>query len=285
VLERIADLHPELFYFHEGILGGVGLSEDNQPNPHSSMKLLLHSLLIFAVIAGSLHAKAPKHVLVFSSSHEKNYQPPTAENPSYYLPLSGGFHSEGPSKGGADDDALKITKEEIFAALAKPLAAQHFLPADKNHVPNILLVAQWGYFRPDLKEGQTFYSEYDAKRAAQLTGGTRVSLGTFAYEDARSHMSDERYFLILSAYDYAASKKERKKVVLWRTRMSVVMNPTTFAESLAPMVVAGTPFFGRDSDVAREVDLSIKEGHVKVGEAEVIEMDAHQSKPDTKRKH
>jgi hypothetical protein len=253
------------------------------------MKSLLESCLLMlcaVMLSTSVGAKPPRDVLVFSSGDEKKYPPPTAENPTYYLPLSGGFHAEGPSVA-REDSGEKITKEEIFAALVKPLAAKHFLPADKDHPPTILLVAQWGRMRPDLKEGQTFWTEYDAKRAAGLTGGTRAPLGTMEYEEARQNMADDRYVLIVSAYDYAASKKERKKVLHWSTRMSVVMNPTTFAESLTPMVTAGTQWFGRDSMRARAVDLTEKSTNINIGEAvviETIEQQPESPQADTKEK-
>jgi hypothetical protein len=248
------------------------------------------------LMAGSVAAKAPTDVVVFSSLHEKGYQPPTADKPAYFMALSGGYHIDGVETGLAKDDPSKITAEQVFAVLTKPLAAQNYLPATKQHPPTILLVAQWGYFRPNLKEpndptdenqstgSQTFLNQSDANRAALLTGGNRAPLGTFAYEDARSRMADDRFFVVLSAYDYAASKKERKKVVLWRTRMSVVMNPTTLAESLEPMATAGGQFFGRDSELAREIDLTLKKGTVKLGETEVIELGTPDVKPDEKKK-
>jgi hypothetical protein len=226
--------------------------------------------LMFVMAVGSLVGKTPDQVLVFSSIHDNNYQQPTAEKPIYYMPLAGGFHTIGLEASATECDAATIAKEKVFAAMIKPLASQHYLPADKEHPATIILVAHWGSSRPDLQlvpsfnaeadapVRQRFKTRADARMASQLVGGMRAMSGPLAYENARNNMADERYFLVLSAYDSAAFMNERRKVVLWRTRMSAVMNnKTTFTDSLEPLVTAGKSFFGSDSAFAREVNLTM----------------------------
>lgn len=79
------------------------------------------------------------------------------------------------------------------------------------------------------------------------------------------------YFVVASAYDYVAMKQGRK-VLLWRTKMTVDSSGVSMSETLPSLVVAAGPYFGRDMTVPATLNRKItREGHVEVGTPEVVD--------------
>lgn len=78
------------------------------------------------------------------------------------------------------------------------------------------------------------------------------------------------YFVIASAYDYVAMRHGRR-VLLWRTKMTVNSSGISMGESLPSLVTTAGPYFGRDMTapvtLTRRID---REGKVEVGEPVVV---------------
>ncbi len=77
----------------------------------------------------------------------------------------------------------------------------------------------------------------------------------------RSELSEGRYFVIVMAYDYRALRTEKRKEVLWITRLSVQGRGSNFTEALPALSFVGADYFGR-----RELDL----GHVRTDLEEAL---------------
>ncbi|HTL66852.1 MAG TPA: hypothetical protein VL200_04250 [Lacunisphaera sp.] len=108
-----------------------------------------------------------------------------------------------------------------------------------------------------------------------------AGLGT-AYDDLVSDIENERYYIIIAAYDFAAAKAGQMKR-LWITRVSVQAQGNRFNESAAYMLAKASKYFGQDSGrLIRQFD---PEGKVTLGELQVVgivpESEAH---PDSHRK-
>ena len=235
-------------------------------------------LWVFLLVISPLgsRADAPQTVLVFSSADEAKYPPPTAEKPAFYVAMAGGYHSEGDAVAGRTRDEVLKT-EQVWPGIQQALARQHFLPADSKNEPSLLIVFHWGSMLPALtnriepENGAPpgFETSYDAKRMGELVGATRSHVWDFDFSDVYGRATDNRYVLVITAFDFAAAK-QKKKIVKWRTRISTVMERTTLAEALAPMILTGAPFFGRDSGMGKEIQ---REAKATAGDLKVIESD------------
>lgn len=67
------------------------------------------------------------------------------------------------------------------------------------------------------------------------------------YEDLISEIEEPRYYVILAAYDFRAATQQRKKKLLWVTRVSIRAQGNQFNKDLPAMLANAAPYFGRDS--------------------------------------
>ncbi|HWA09329.1 MAG TPA: hypothetical protein VG838_07770 [Opitutaceae bacterium] len=90
------------------------------------------------------------------------------------------------------------------------------------------------------------------------------------YED----LNEERYFVILMAYDYHTMKKGSTPKLLWSTRFSMRAPGNFFTAALPAMSKVAANSFGRAIDGLKiERANQVKEGKVEVGTPEVIRDD------------
>lgn len=67
------------------------------------------------------------------------------------------------------------------------------------------------------------------------------------YRDMVSDVENERYYVIISAYDYKVATEMKKSRVLWTTRISVQARGNRFRDSLATMLANAASRFGENS--------------------------------------
>jgi hypothetical protein len=82
-------------------------------------------------------------------------------------------------------------------------------------------------------------------------------------QDMKDELEQDRYFVILMAYDFQMMWKSKKQKLLWETRFSISEHHNAFDKQLASMVEDASKYFGQDSHglVRKEVP----EGHVDIG--------------------
>ena len=85
-----------------------------------------------------------------------------------------------------------------------------------------------------------------------------------------AELNEERYFVILMAYDYRRMRTEHKSHLLWATRISVRSPGSKFIEAMPALVQAGANVFGRKVDGLVRVDGRTREGRVDLGEMKII---------------
>lgn len=68
-----------------------------------------------------------------------------------------------------------------------------------------------------------------------------------AYSDLIADLEEERYYVIIAAYDFRQMTQQHKKQLLWTTRVSIRAQGNRFERSLAAMVGNASKFFGQDS--------------------------------------
>lgn len=79
------------------------------------------------------------------------------------------------------------------------------------------------------------------------------------------------YFVVASAYDFEAMQQNRR-VLLWRTKMTVDAQGVSMQETLAPLIASASPFFGRETTGFEIVSKRIsREGRVEIGTPTVVE--------------
>ena len=97
--------------------------------------------------------------------------------------------------------------------------------------------------------------------------------------DAESHLSDlqeERYFVILVAYDYqkilhGGKTADGSPAPLWELRMNIRANGNNFVEALPAMSAVASNYFGKQSDdlMSAQTDVG-RDGRVEIGPLKVL---------------
>ena len=116
-----------------------------------------------------------------------------------------------------------------------------------------------GELAGQLFEMQTFNSMRDKanERNARLLGYMKeinsrndssryAGAGTY-FDDLISDIESERYYVIITAYDFRAATQDKARKLLWSTRVSIQAQGNRFDESLALMVANASRHFGQDS--------------------------------------
>jgi hypothetical protein len=114
-------------------------------------------------------------------------------------------------------------------------------------------------FEGSLFELQMFNSirERANERNARLLGymkeiSSRNNMSRFAgagsyYDDLISDIENDRYYVIIDAYDFRAATQEKQKKILWSTRVSIQAQGNQFNERLVAMLDNASRHFGQDS--------------------------------------
>ncbi|HWA10017.1 MAG TPA: hypothetical protein VG838_11250 [Opitutaceae bacterium] len=84
-------------------------------------------------------------------------------------------------------------------------------------------------------------------------------------------LAEERYFVILMAYDYHTMKKGTKPKLLWSTRFSITSRGDSFTKALPAMSRAAGDYFGRALDGLKFEAPDVPKGKVDVGTPKVLE--------------
>ncbi len=86
----------------------------------------------------------------------------------------------------------------------------------------------------------------------------------------RAMVNEERYFIILMAYDAKTLLKDRKTKRLWTSRLSIRSAGVSFATAVSRMSSAGGLFFGTRQPAVVMQTTKEKVGEVKIGELKVL---------------
>lgn len=77
-------------------------------------------------------------------------------------------------------------------------------------------------------------------------------------------MEEQRYFVILMAYDFQLLAKEKKHKLVWETRFSIRQRHHDFAKDLASMSTYASRYFGQDTGGAIHKEIPL--GTVEIGD-------------------
>jgi hypothetical protein len=91
-------------------------------------------------------------------------------------------------------------------------------------------------------------------------------------QDLLDEIEDDRYYVVLMAFDFQMMWKTKKHKLLWETRFSIRQHHNDFEKQLAAMTENASKYFGQDSHgVVRK---PVPEGRVAVGDVKVISVES-----------
>lgn len=108
---------------------------------------------------------------------------------------------------------------------------------------------------------------YDSALAA--TDGLEFTALHILHEDLINELEDNRYFVVLMAYDFQLLWKEKKHKLVWETRFSIRERHNDFDRQLPAMVKFASRYFGEDTHGLLRKPLP--EGKVHVGDLKVLD--------------
>ena len=87
------------------------------------------------------------------------------------------------------------------------------------------------------------------------------------YNDLTSDLEEERYYVVISAYDFRTAVHDGKRKLLWATRVSISARSNKFDEQLATMLAAAGRQFGKESN---HLIRQYREEHINFGELKFL---------------
>lgn len=82
----------------------------------------------------------------------------------------------------------------------------------------------------------------------KVDGIQRFAGGGARYDELLADIEEARYYIIISAYDFKRTVREKKPKLQWVTRMSMRAPGNSFAEKAAAMVAYSAARFGQNTD-------------------------------------
>ncbi len=86
----------------------------------------------------------------------------------------------------------------------------------------------------------------------------------------RVELEDERYFIILMAYDFQKLKATKETELLWTTRFSVPAIGTNFVDAYPALARAARPYFGTSLEKYAKSNTHFGTGSVDIGTLETV---------------
>jgi hypothetical protein len=234
-------------------------------------------------------------VIVDMTAEGRRIAPPSVDHPSTYVPVTIGYKEIGDSL--VYYQGRPPPAEEVRRLLVKALADRGYREATAAlPQPSLILVFRWGSIAPQVVFGrwvnhremltyllgdnwpemisdpspktQELVSDlYEATNA-----GANPSAGSYDHPVpiAEGAKRGARYYLMVSALDYAAHLRNRD-VLLWRAHVSINYWGHSLDETLPSLIAAGVPFFGRETRKPEMVEAPVVPmGRVIVGTPKLV---------------
>jgi hypothetical protein len=217
---------------------------------------LLFGLAASALIASGLHGASTHEVTVFSSItvEGKKLSLPTADAPLMCILANGGNRNIG----GFDPAVTATPVQTILSLVSRALTRNSFRCGRPDEgAPSLMIVCHWGHATPPAMDAGP---EFNGDRAEMLALVGGAALGR-ALDQERAAIvtaaNDERFFVIVSAYDYAAYSNSGAKRLLWRSQMSVPSYGLSTTQAWPLLTAAGAALFGRETPLPRRIAVEV----------------------------
>lgn len=181
---------------------------------------------------------------------------PTMHAPRAYVLVDGGYIEHGDPVANVRPPA----SEQVELALHRGLAMGHYVPAGEGAAPDVAIVYHWGVLRSGTVD-QRFSRGVSSNVRARVrlvadtqhvrsierlleNGGWRNP----RERDLLTYASDDRHFLVVSAYDATAATSWQARL-LWRVKISAAEPGSSMIEAIPAFAAAIGEFSDRTSDV------------------------------------
>lgn len=236
-----------------------------------------------------------------SPEFEERRQTPDGPARMTYHFYEGKFHG-----GYTSDKSLdSVSLQEIAETLAGDMAQQNFFPAEDVRAGDMVIVVHWGVTAVEQSWAEMFpdadsdsETEFDAEGVevdtidaepsdialsaepsvasnAQLTGINKAlnkrGLMDSERQELRELLQEERYFIVLMAYDWQKILKGEERELLWTCRFSLPSPGTNFINAVPSLSRAAAPLMGTNLEDLAKTKTQLGWGKGTVGELEVIE--------------
>jgi hypothetical protein len=245
-------------------------------------------LLLLCIGLLSVHARGAESTITgitaVSSKVFEGYArvrlPDGTPKPETYVFGNGGFMTVGAAGAetpGASRDATidGMDFDSIAKALQAPLAGQNYALTQDPNATNLLIMVFWGTTVGGFNEHKGKFRDLLNLKNAALLGFDSEDVFSQGYgnnirsnilKQLHAQMMDalqvNRYFVVLRAFDFQTSWKEKKLKLLWETRFSINQRRNAFDEALPLMAQYASQDFGTASG-------GLQLAHVTAGRVEV----------------
>lgn len=209
-----------------------------------------------------------------------------------------------------DGSLTHVTFLEIAENLAGHLAKQNYVPTGNVKENEVMILVNWGVtaVEDSVEElyGLTSPDEYDEMFGSPVTSEDSSGEVTTTYEpsvspnwgamgkrenskmlgfwntlhdgslmptehyDLQALLNEERYFIVVIAFDNQKFLKNQEKEILWVTRFSMRATGISFNQAFPELTATASDYFGKHvKGLTRK--RSDDDSHVEVGEIEVID--------------
>ena len=175
---------------------------------------------------------------------------------------------------GIEDAALRrVPFHHIASAFSDALESRGLKAAEQSRNADVIIVVHRGRTRPNagiqratsvgaqsnrvrqtnavinsgsnLNEVARLLGFQDELERASHTRDNRAL--SYQLRDVIEELKQERYFLVIAAYDMRANRAGSPNALLWETRLSFTADGHAFADRYAAMISAGADYFGQDT--------------------------------------
>jgi hypothetical protein len=199
-----------------------------------------------------------------------------------------------------DASIQKLSFMDVARVISTQLKNQSYIPAKSLDSEKLLIMLYWGTTtRPDevsTTSGHVFNASgngamlymdniqrdlLDYKNAKilgyNIEGTIESDFGNFfttsgmtglLQAELISELEDNRYFVVLMAYDFQLLRRQNKHKMLWQTRFSINEAQNHFDRALPAMAQYASRYFGQDSHGLLRTH--VPDGQVKVGEPKSV---------------
>lgn len=240
----------------------------------------------FTLVPNAFSANPRLAMTVFTemTDYGRSLPPVSAAAPVYFAAHDHGRQSEGEMVG----ESVFPTPAGLQETLFQALAVNGYQPVPAGQAPGLVLIYYWGSHNAmnDQEQIQMFPEQHHRQMLdrAMLVGGStyrRKLADEFAYGYTFAdrlpkqaflfnQVSQDVYFVVVSAYDHAELAAGRRKLA-WRTTMTVSTTGIAMRDALPPLVVTAGNYFGHETGEPVAILRRARRGTVTLGPLRIIE--------------
>jgi hypothetical protein len=161
------------------------------------------------------------------------------------------------------------TYDHLVDAIGAVFISQHMddlrvtLQMEDNEIDAIREVQRENHRRDLTDARNAMMLGYDSwwNTAFEAQSGTPLELRK---RDMLNELEEDRYFVVLLAYDFQLMRQKKQRVLLWETRFSIRQHVNQFNKALPAMALEASKYFGQDSGGL--VHDTLPEARVDIGE-------------------